>query len=50
MLPLSTHARSLPAPALPGKAAWAGIIAPSVTATTITITTTTWSGWESVRV
>jgi len=49
MSPLSTHARQPLAPALPGMAARAGAIAQSVTGTSITTTTTTRSGWVSVR-
>lgn len=49
MSPLCTHARPPFAPALPGVAAWAGASVRHTNATTMTTTTTTRSGWVTVR-
>lgn len=49
MSPLRTHARPPFAPALPGVAERAGASVRHANATTLTTTTTTRSGWVSVR-
>jgi hypothetical protein len=49
MSPLCTQARLPFALALPGMAAWAGASVRHANATTMTTTTTTRSGWVSVR-